>query len=399
MFHTPPQRIRRASAVALAGAAVALLLAAPARAADDVDWLMQLEDSISLGPSHAKPDWVIVWNVGSVPSMAEANDPFPTIVRDGSVIASAEAGNWLPLADLRTGDVIVIRDRRQPGYPELIRWTYEKKLGVDEPVCAGVASYSGPRPAGATNLSGSTARWVPAEPDPKYPSYPGDPGYPSYPGYPVEFYPGGAYGWTARDASMATVTAVGSDRLKFVPGKKTVAGMRLTVGASFTALPKLGVTMRSTQTVVDCPKGPVDPTPTPAPTPQPTPAPTTPPVVPGKDTKPPLAALAGLTNAKLKSGGRRSLINKGLPFTLTVDEPGRLVGTVKLVTGKKSKLLKKVDSPLKAGRNSLRLKWTKAGKRRLRAASRKAKLKLAFTVIDAAGNKRALKSITVKLPR
>lgn len=381
-----------------------------AQAALPAGWrfAVQIEDNVAL-PGQQGADAVYGGYASDAPFPGAQPSPDGrdalTVERGGKTIAGVFDGTFAYGLDLQPGDEFVYRRTDAPDRPEVARFTYRGLPRLDGPVCAGASSYAGTLDPSATDfIVAQGVLWRPASEFPPVPKPPFD-GYPPGPYLPWSFYPGEYPGFGASENIRIDAELDGPGRFKLTPPRPLLAGTHIYVRGGFRT-PLFAGTLRVDQVVQDCPGpsptpvplAPPTPTPTPSPTPTSTPAPQTQPVPgPAGDRTPPKITFTGPTTASLRKIGRAKLLRGGLPVKVVSDEPARIVGTLTFLGGKRP-FVSSVDQPVIKGTTITELVFSRT-MRRLVTTTRNARLRLEAAIVDAAGNRTPLPTITVKVPR
>lgn len=318
----------------------------------------------------------------------------------GGVSISGPPHATAQVPGLRAGDELVVRDGWWPSSPEIGRVVYGANDYFEQPLCAGRRLYDATRTAaGSTVDAWSYAGGL-------YPEYPSYPEYPIvYPEYPEGVEPPGAEypnfpgsGWLPAD-----VQDLGGTALRVDTRRRLTTATTVTLTESYVSS-ELGVRVFRTQKPVSCPPEP-DPQPE-QPTPEqpvvtPGPPRMDPPPQPTLPTPPavdqPVVKLGALSAAKLRKLGRSGLLKKGIPLSITLDRPAKLRAVATLLAGKKRTKVASKSGDLPKGTTSLRFKPTSAGKRALRKAPRKAKLRIDVKLTGTGGT--TGQTVIVTLPR
>lgn len=376
----------------VAAVAAVLMVAAPAAGLTSTT-AVSIDDAGQPGSATVDTVWSYPVNGGYY---GDGLDRSVQILRDGVAIS----GPPFPSAQvpgLRAGDEIVVREGWSLASPEIGRTVYSASDYFAQPLCAGRRLFDVTRTAGSFDLyAWSDAGYL----NPQYPTYPGYPVV--YPEYPGDVDPPGAEypNYPGSGSMPAEIEELGATQLKIDTRRRVTTATAVNFTETFDT-PDLRVRVYRTQKPVACPPEaepePEQPGPGPRPNiPEPPrvdpPAPPAPP-----EAKPPVVKLGALNAAKLRKLGRAGLLKKGIPLSVSLDRPAKLRAVATLLAGKKRTKIASKSGNLPKGTTSLTFKPTSAGKRALRKAPRKAKLRIDVTLTGAGGT--STQSMTVSLPR
>lgn len=380
------------SPLTAAAVAVAALLAAPAAGLASTT-AVSIDDVGQPGSTTPDTVWAYPDQGGYY---GDGLDRSVQIYR-GGVSISGPPHPTTQVSGLRAGDELVVRDGWWPSSPEIGRVIYGGNDYFGQPLCAGRRLFDATRTAAGSILDAWTYA---GELSPEYPSYPG---YPIvYPEYPAGVEPPGAEypnhpgsGWM-----FADIQQLGGTALRIDTRRRVTTATMVSITERY-ATPQLAVRVFRTQRPVACPPepdpqpeqpAPEQPTTTPGPPRTDPPAPPTPPAA-----DQPAVKLGALSAAKLRKLGRSGLLKKGIPLSVTLDRPAKLRAVATLLAGKKRTKVASKSGELPKGTTSLRFKPTSAGKRALRKAPRKAKLRIDVTLTGTGGT--TSQTVIVTLPR
>ncbi|MBO9532960.1 MAG: hypothetical protein J7513_08310 [Solirubrobacteraceae bacterium] len=322
-----------------------------------VAWELSFVDSVSLQPNDLKPDRAAFERTGGL-GLTGAERPYARLLRNGSPIAVEDGGGdaWgsVSVPEMLAGDVFQVLDQNTGGlYAQAI---YDGRPVFDASTCAGTIKGTGLRTPDAS-ITG-VGEYV----NVKHPwRYDDDPNL----------------------TTSGLITNAGPGTFEATFKRALIRGHVLWADTLFIQSPSVTVTSHSERLVGDCPPPPIPP-----------------------DTLPP----AGASAAPKKVKKLKDLTKKGITFRVSCAEAASVksVLTLQTTNGKKGKKRKvkqvvvgqSMASVAAGGAVDVTVKIDPSSKKKVKSAAGKkgAKLLLATTLTDGAGNSSPLPVTSVKIP-